>query len=107
MQPKDKGNFVAIIIPPAILTKIGTDSHGNVTQKEVEECFSNFAGKYAIDRRPEHQSHNGSTTYWFVAETNHLRRLKIMFVRDGQDIYLKSAYPATDKVAELFRKITK
>lgn len=107
MQPKDKGYFVAIIIPPTILTKIGSASHGTVTQKEVEECFSNFAGKYAIDKRPEHQTPSGSPTYWFVAETNHLRRLKIMFVRDGQDIYLKSAYPATDKVADLFKKITK
>ncbi|PIV33537.1 MAG: ADP-ribosyl-(dinitrogen reductase) hydrolase [Lysobacterales bacterium CG02_land_8_20_14_3_00_62_12] len=96
-----------MIIPEPILAKIGTASHGNVSRREVEECFFNNAGRYATDTRPEHRSHGGSPTYWFVAETNHRRLLKIMFVRDGQDIHLKSAYPAAVHVAELFNRKTK
>jgi hypothetical protein len=91
-----------IVIPPEIEQKIGTDDHGNVTRKEVEECFINHSTGYALDHRPEHQSKSGLPSFWFVAETNHLRCLKIMFVFEDGAIFLKSAYPANEKVKRLF-----
>lgn len=98
---------MALIIPPQILAKIGGDDHGNVTQKEVEECFANHCGGYCLDRRPQHLDSNGNPSPWFVAETNHRRILKITFVREHGNIYLKSAYPATDEVQRIFDKYAK
>lgn len=98
---------MALIIRPNILAKIAQDDHGRLSEKEVRECFSNHCGRYCYDKRPEHLDRAGNPTPWFVAETNHRKRLKIMFVREGNDVELKSAYPATDHVAEIFRKFAK
>jgi hypothetical protein len=97
---------VAIIISEDIEKKIGADDHGNVTVKEVHECFANHCGSYAYDNRPQHQT-EGKPTPWFVADTNHGRTLKIMFVRRDSDIYLKSAYPATEDVQRIYAKYAK
>ena len=98
---------MALMISSAIEAKIGGADHGSVTRKEVEECFANHDGRYCFEQRQEHLDDDGNPTPWFVGETNHLRRLKIMFVlRDG-DIYLKSAYPATDRVAEIYARHAK
>ena len=95
---------MAIIISPDIETKIGSDDHGNVTSKEVFECFENHDGTYCDDKRPQHLDSNGNPSKWFVSETNHQRLLKIMFVREHGNIYLKSAYPATPDVQRIFKK---
>ena len=70
---------MALIIPPNILAKIGRNDHGNVSEKEVRECFSNHCGRYCYEQHQEHFDRNGNPTPWFVAETNHRRLLKIMF----------------------------
>ena len=99
---------MAIIISPAIAAKIAADDHGNVSEKEVLECFANHCGSYCYDRRPQHLDAQGTPAVWFVAETNRRGRiLKIMFVREGQDMYLKSAYPATPYVQAIFQKHAK
>lgn len=99
---------MALIIPPGIAAKISADDHGNVTEKEVNECFANHCGGYCYDTRQQHLDGNGNPTPWFVAETNRGGRiLKIMFVREGTDIYLKSAYPATSNVQQIFKKHAK
>ena len=95
---------MALIISPAIEAKIGADDHDNITVKEVEECFANHCGGYCMDPRPQHLDSNGNPTPWFVAETNHRRVLKVMFVREHGDIYLKSAYPATQAVQGMFAR---
>lgn len=96
-----------LIIPPHILAKIAQDDHGNVTEKEVNECFSNHCGRYCYEQHPEHVDRQGRPSPWFVAETNQRRLLKIMFVREADNIELKSAYPATSRVADIFRKFAK
>ena len=95
---------MSLIISPAIAAKIAGDDHGNVTEKEVHECFVNHCGGYAYDKRPQHLDGNGNPSPWFVEKTNHGRILKIMFVHDGKDVDLKSAYPATDAVQKLFKE---
>jgi hypothetical protein len=97
-----------LIISDDIAAKIGRDDHGNVTVKEVYECFANHCGRYCLEQNPNHFIENGVPTPWFVAETNKKGRiLKIMFVRDGADNYLKSAYPATERVQEIFKRHAK
>ncbi|UKE66268.1 ADP-ribosyl-(dinitrogen reductase) hydrolase [Xanthomonas graminis] len=95
---------MAIIIPPGIAAKIGRPDHGKVTEQEVRECFENHDGRLCWDSRPEHLDGEGRPSPWFVAETNQRRYLKIMFVRDGNDIYLKSAYPATETVRGIYER---
>lgn len=96
-----------IVISPEIEAKIGQDDHGNVSRKEVLECFENHCGSYAYDKRPHHLDGDGNPSPWFVAETNKRRKLKIMFVLERGKIFLKSAYPATEKVNELYARLTK
>jgi hypothetical protein len=95
---------VAIIIPPGIAAKIGQADHGGITEQEVRECFENHDGRLCWDGRQQHLDGSGRPSPWFVAETNQMRRLKIMFVRDGNDIFLKSAYPATEKVKDIYER---
>lgn len=98
---------MALIISKSVAEKIANDDHGNITEKDVRECFENHCGRYAYDKRPQHLDRHGNPSPWFVAETNHRRKLKIMFVREGSDVELKSAYPATSQVEDLYRRIAK
>lgn len=95
---------MALIISPKIEAKIGGDDHDNVTRQEVEECFQNHCSGYCHEQNAEHQDNEGLPSLWFVAETNKRRVLKIMFVRRDGDIYLKSAYPANQRVRDIFKR---
>ena len=96
-----------LIISKSVREKIAHDNHGNVTEKEVSECFSNHCGRYCYEQHPEHRDRQGNPTPWFVAETNQRRLLKIMFVREGSDVELRSAYPANQRVVDIFHKFAK
>lgn len=96
-----------IIISEEIELKIASDNHGNVTRKEVLECFENHCGKYCYDKREEHLDSDGKPSPWFVSETNKRRSLKIMFVMQDGKIYLKSAYPSTEEVRRIYKKYAK
>ena len=98
---------MAVIIAESVLRKIGQTDHGELTEKEVLECFLNHCGLYCEDLRPEHQSHSGAPTLWFVAETNDGKQLKITIVLEDGDSHLKSAYPATEKVQRIYLKYAK
>lgn len=98
---------MAIIISEEVEKKIGADDHGNVTVKDVHECFANHCGRYAYEHHPEHKNDEGKATPWFVAKTNHGRTLKIMFVLRGEDVHVKSAYPATENVQRIYGKYAK
>lgn len=93
--PEDKALKMALIISPKIEAKIAGDDHGNITRAEVEQCFENNCDGYCVEARPEHQPKgSGSETTWFVGETNLRRRLKVVFVTEHGDVYLKSCFPA-------------
>jgi hypothetical protein len=95
---------VGPIISAEIEEKISRDDHGNISVKEVNECFSNHNGRYCTEHRAEHLPESGAPSLWFVAATNHGRELKVMFVFEDGKIFLKSAYPATTKVKEIFAR---
>lgn len=98
---------MGIIISKEVEQKIGAEDHGCITVKEVHECFANHCGAYAYEQRPHHKTDKGEATPWFVADTNQGRTLKVMFVRDGSDVHLKSAYPATENVKRIYDKFAK
>ena len=95
---------MGIVISKDVEEKIGSESHGNICVKEVHECFANHCGGYAYEHHPEHKNDKGKATPWFVADTNHGRTLKVMFVRRGNDVHVKSVYPATENVQRIYDK---
>lgn len=85
---------MSIVISPKIRSKL--DLKHNVKPEEVEQCFANRNGEYILDTREEHAS--GQPTYWFIAETNYGRKLKVAFINEHGNVYIRSAYepsPAT------------
>jgi len=67
--------------------------HG-VQRQEVIECFANRDGAFLTDDREAHKT--DPATHWFIAETDHGRKLRVYFVPrpdgdGGTDLYLKTA----------------
>lgn len=89
-----------LIISAKIREKIAQLSHGEVTEREVRECFMERCGKVCYDDREEHRT--DPPTKWFVAPTHQGRLLKIVYVEDEEHIYLKSAYLASPVIETLF-----
>lgn len=65
--------------------------HG-VSEDEVLEAFADRPGYVVIDERADHAS--DPPTFWFIASTNSGRILKVCYVQRGEDVYLRTAYPA-------------
>jgi hypothetical protein len=80
---------VAIKISDRVLQKLAAKVPP-VTREEVEQCFANRAGGLLEDAREQHKTE--PPTQWFIAETDRGRRLKVVFVQDGADVDLKTAY---------------
>lgn len=89
-----------LIISQAIQSKL-TKSHA-VTRKEVEECFENREGRLLLDPREAHWT--DPPTMWFLAETNHQRMLKIIFVQRDHDLFLKSAFDPNAEERRIYKK---
>ena len=91
---------MAIIISDNISDKLAKKH--KVSKSEIEQCFNNREGGLLVDDRDMHKTN--PQTLWFVAPTNKNRLLKIMYVTDGTDIFLKSAYDATQEVIRIYEK---
>ena len=89
-----------IIISEAVMFKLKV-KHG-VSDKEVEQCFINRSGGLLLDTRAEHETE--PQTLWFVAPTNKSRMLKVIYISDGQSIYIKSAYDANENIIRIYEK---
>ena len=87
-----------LIVSPNIRTKLETKH--NVTVREVEQCFLNRDGETLLDDDEDHRTDPPS--WWFIAETNHGRRLQIIFVSKDGNIYLKSAFDPTPGKIRLY-----
>jgi hypothetical protein len=92
---------MGLIVSPSIEEKLNKKKPP-VSIKEVEQCFINRVGGLLEDTREEHKT--TPATFWFVAPTNQNRALKIMYVQDGGEIYLKSAYDATKDIIRIYNK---
>ncbi|HAN4745194.1 hypothetical protein R1D35_25640 [Escherichia coli] len=71
----------------------------NVTKKEVYESLANLNGNLLIDNREQHKT--TPPTYWFIAETNRRRELKVCFMIIDGNIHIKTSFEPN----ELERKI--
>ncbi|RMD67691.1 MAG: ADP-ribosyl-(dinitrogen reductase) hydrolase [Gammaproteobacteria bacterium] len=91
---------MAIVISPKIKKKL-QEKH-SVSEEEVHECFANREGRLLMDTREEHRS--DPPTLWFIAETHMGRKLKIVFIQKGEDIYLRTAYEANETEIRIYEK---
>jgi hypothetical protein len=89
-----------MIVSDAVLIKL--NHKHQVSIKEVEECFLNRAGGLLIDTREEHKTQ--PVTLWFVAATNKNRMLKVIYISDGESVYIKSAYQASPDIIRIYEK---
>ena len=91
---------MTIVISPKIRDKLATKH--NVKPEEVEQCFANRNGEYILDAREEHAS--GEQTYWFIAETHHGRKLKIAFINEHGNVYIRSAFEPSEPTIQNYLK---
>jgi uncharacterized DUF497 family protein len=74
-----------------------------VTQAEILECFLNRSKDLLEDIREEHFT--DPPTLWFIAETNHERLLKIVFIEHPNGIYvIKTAYEPNDNEVKIYER---
>ncbi len=67
---------------------------------EAKECFLNRTRGLLKDIREVHRTHPPSM--WFIAKTNAGRELKIVFVLDGDEVHLKTAYGPNDEERKIY-----
>lgn len=89
-----------LIISPALLEKL--QKKHKVTRREIEQCFENRVGNFVEDPREEHRT--DPPTLWFVAPTNCDRILKVICVFLDGNIYIKSAYPPSEAVVQMYER---
>lgn len=76
--------------------------HG-ITMDEVMECFMNRSGPYFRDTRERHDTDPPS--YWFVAETDRRREVKVVFVNYPDYLAIKTAFEPTDGSDEDYKTL--
>ncbi len=91
---------MAIIISQKTQEKLAQKHH--VTAEEVSQCFANRDGKLLVDTREEHAS--DPATQWFISETDLGRKLKIIFISKGANIYLRSAFVPNEIELGIYKK---
>ena len=74
----------------------------NISLDDCMECFENRIGNFLLDTREEHVT--DPPTQWFVAETHSGRILKIVFVNEGTEVYIKSAYDANETIQQIYAR---
>ena len=89
-----------LVITDRVLEKI-TKKH-NVTRTDVVQCFANKLGKSLEDDREEHRT--DPPTRWFCAETDSGRELKVIYVKDKDVVFLKSAFPPNEEELRIYKK---
>lgn len=91
---------MALIISRRINEKLASKSPP-VTEEEIIQCFASRSKTYLEDIREEHKTN--PPTKWFIGETDRGRKLKIAFVPDGGDIYIKTAYDPNEIEMHIYR----
>ena len=73
-----------------------------VDRCEIVECFVNMSPEahFLEDSREQHRT--DPPTQWFIAETNHGRELKVVFVLEDGKIFVKSAFPPNEAERVIF-----
>lgn len=92
---------MSLIISPQVLEKLSNKTPP-VSKREVEQCFDNRIGTFLYDEREGNKT--DPPTQWFIANTNKNRNLKIVFVRVGKDVHLKTAYDPNAEEVRIYLK---
>ena len=88
-------------ISKSIIVKL--KSKHDVTIDEVFECFLNRTQGLLEDTRVNHKTN--PPTLWFISETDHARRLKIVFIRLATGEYeVKTAYEPNDMEVKIYEQ---
>ena len=95
---------MALIISPKIRQKLAK-KEPPVMEEEVVQCFANRINKYLYDRREQHET--DPPTLWFISETDYGRKLKIVFVQEDGDTYLRTAYKPNREEIRIYNKYSK
>jgi hypothetical protein len=94
---------MAVVISEGVEKKL-LEKH-DVTRREVIQCLENRLFTALKDNREEHDS--DPPTLWIIAETNHGRRLKVVFiVKDGNAV-IRTAYEPEPQAESIYRKKAK
>ena len=94
---------MALVISPKIRAKLA-DKDPPVADAEIEQCFANRRSTYLIDKREQHRTI--PPTRWFVAETDFGRKLKIAFVPEHGNIYIRTAYNANEDEIRIYNRFS-
>lgn len=95
--------MIPLVISPAVREKL-TSRH-EVKEDEIKECFMNSEGKYVTDDREEHKS--DPPTLWFIGETHKGRELKVVFIHNNGNLYIKSAYDADEAIKRIYTELAR
>jgi len=93
----------AIIISPETKEKLKIKH--SVSPRHVEQCFENREGMFLIDDREDHRTDPPSM--WFIAQDNEGRTLKVVFIFEHGNIYIKTAYSPSPEVISLYERKAK
>jgi len=74
----------------------------DVTREEIEQCIANRTGKLLQDTREKHKTN--PPTLWFLAYTNKLRLLKIVYIQIGDMVELKSAFSPNKTEIDIYSR---
>ena len=77
-----------------------------VTEEEVAQCIANLdqtSNKLFEDTREEHKT--TPPTLWFISETDHGRKLKIVILPQDGNFHLKTAYQANSDELALYKRL--
>ena len=89
---------MALVISPTVRDKL--NAKHRVTSEQVEECFRNHDGKYLVDTREDHATN--PPTLWFIGRTDTGRELKVVFVAEHGNIYLRTAFTPSARQTKLY-----
>ena len=78
-------------------------SKHNVSESDIEECFSNREGSFLVDTREDHRT--TPETNWFIAQNHFGRKLKVIFMLyPDSEIRIKSAYEPNLEEIRIYTK---
>ncbi len=91
---------MSLVISPQIAEKLAKKH--NVSPEEVAQCFANRTGKYLRDTRSQHSSN--PPTMWFISETDFGRKLKVVFIHDNGNVYIRTAFVPNATELGIYKK---
>lgn len=92
---------MALLISTTIQIKLANKTPP-VTRDEIMQCFVNRSGKLLLDTRDHNLTE--PKTRWFISETDHGRKLKIVYIPKDGNIIIKTAYDPNQEELRIYAK---